>query len=105
MTAKEVLRAAAALVRKGHTKERLACDAYGHEVTPLNSRAVAWCMEGAIRCAAGDPNTTALSGLSDAAWKAVVGLGPVNNILWNDAPERTAEEVALRLEEAARYAR
>ena len=78
----------------GWTQGVYARDANGLEVPARDSRAVCWCAMGAIDAVTGaDPDP----GCAIVALSAIVDEIPD----WNDATERTAEEVATAMEHAA----
>lgn len=101
MTSKQVaniLRKAAALVRKGWCKGSPARDSLGLVVGPLDEDAVEFCAIGAIQRVC-----RALT--ADGAWEARRALREVIGMEiapWNDGIARDAEQVARAFEEAAR---
>ncbi len=93
----DVYKRAAALIRRGHVKGANAANASGHRVSARSDDACAWCLIGAINAASGS-NCALYGDALIAAGRSVPG-----RVLsqWNDAPERTAEEVAAFLESLA----
>lgn len=81
------------LRQKGWCQEHAAIDRDGRPVNVQNSSAVAFCAWGAITACKGhcDPDQ------DDAICELYSDLGSV--VVWNDKPERTAEEVIAKLEE------
>ena len=94
MSLADVLRAAAAKVRRGWTQGEYARNAAGLPVVPASPRAVCWCAGGAIAVCAGS-----WSHRADVADVLVEDVGSV--VAWNDATGRTAEEVATQMERTA----
>ena len=92
MTRKIRLRAAE-LVDQGWCQGVTARDEKGHISWATSLAATSWCMFGALKRAAFE-----LLG-SEEAVAVSDGLG--SNPHWNDAPGRTADEVAARLREMA----
>ena len=92
-----VLRRAAALVRQGWCQGRYAESATGRRVAINSQAAVAWCLDGAVI-----HELEALGCDGYGVWTAINKYG--NTVQFNDAENRTAEEVAALLERAARDA-
>lgn len=89
---------AAALVRKGWTQEAFARDSAGNQVPPDNENACKWCAVGAIEAANMNPGNV------EKALKLFRSHLPAEHnsaVEFNDAPERTAEQVADLMEKAA----
>jgi hypothetical protein len=111
--ATEVLREAAALIEQGWCQKYAARDAFGNETLINDGDDVEWCALGAIDCAA-DRLTSEIADefqignrlqlVKSAETRLckvvkVEGIGAI--VQWNDARDRTAEEVAAALREAA----
>ena len=96
MVAKVLLRAAE-LVEMGHCKDVLALDAVGVETAPENAHAVAWCVVGAIVRASHEVGKHQAL----VPFMAHHGFDVKGMLDWNNAPERTADEVAAALRAAA----
>lgn len=96
-TPAQVLREAAALVEKGHCKGEYARDAQGLKVDRDSPSAVSWCAFGAIARA----NGTLLNDQAVACESALEAVVEDDVQEWNDAPERTAAEVAEAMRKAA----
>lgn len=102
MDEREVLREAARLVRQGWSQGAFARDWKGHTVLVRSFRATNFCAVGAIRYWCGETN-------HDLALRAEQKLlevlrrrdSALTVVKFNDAPGRTADEVAAALEEAA----
>lgn len=108
----KVLRRAAELVEQGHCKHALAVSSqtvFSARCSPLSDKAVAWCVSGAEQRAryevTGAPGSR--EGFMEERLREslnrVLGF-PANSafvIEWNNAPERTADEVAAALRAAA----
>ena len=99
MTPREVLLAAAVLVEHGWTQGAGARGRSGKSVLPLGRSAVCWCAIGAIM-RAGDRDCDQMK----AAEETLLSLLPDHETIaeWNDAPERTQDEVAIMLRLAAK---
>jgi hypothetical protein len=102
MTIAEILRGAAELLSKpgAWTQGAWARQADGGKVLPKDSDAVCWCARGALWHVGGP-----LHGVAEAALEELLPApaqkGRHRIAMWNDASERTAEEVCARLIEAA----
>jgi hypothetical protein len=101
-----ILKRAALLVKRGWCQGAYARDAVGKDISSASNLAVRWCAVGAIRRAAVyEPQEIAKAVQSLAE---LLGLGCTSEpeemeiVCWNDAPERTAAEVARTLRYAAR---
>ena len=105
---RQVLERALALIRLGWTQGLFARDDRGRDVSSCHSRAVCWCLMGAVRRAAFDlwPELGAVTwaGLLDDTTRALVsvvppeqltaGLSPGDQLIgWNDNRQRTVAEV------------
>lgn len=80
-------------VAKGWTQGVLARDETGKEVRPSSPKAVCWCMSGALNAvkpySKGEPATrNAVSNILNSITRPANGY-----VSWNDAPQRTQEEV------------
>lgn len=73
-----------------------AMDFEGVGIDALNPDAVCWCLEGALERCYYDVSSSVESqpNLQRAREKVIDALDEGNIISWNDAPERTFEEVA-----------
>ena len=92
---------AAELVEIGHCKFKQARDADGKEVSPKSSAATSWCLMGAImRAEAEYGDDKPFPGKPHSA-HIERQLRTEYHALWNNAPERTAAEVAAKLREQA----
>jgi hypothetical protein len=94
----EVLRKAAAKVRQGWTQRVSARNALGECVSHASPNAVCWCADGALSVVAPISATDAYVAAIDALG---LEIGQRDFVSWNDAPHRTAEEVASAMERAA----
>lgn len=92
----KVLRQAAELVGRGWCQQASATDVQGFPVMVTDPRAVRWCADGAILA----------TGASGHAWSVLMRvLGSRYTVTeWNDAPERTQQEVIAALLRAAEIA-
>lgn len=98
----QVLLDAAAIVRKGWTQGELAVDANGEFVWATHPKACKWCALGAMTLAVANQNKfVSRKLLKDAVAALSSAVGTRQLSYWNDAPERTAEQVALAMEAAA----
>lgn len=80
-------------VRKGWTQGEYARNSDGKYVLWSDPTAVCWCLDGALMAAyPGVGYSLAINKLRDVA--------PFNIIVWNDAPDRTKQEVIELLERA-----
>jgi len=97
----ETLRKAADLCAKGWTQGVMARDAKGKEVPASSPDAVCWCADGAMLAASGDGGIYRDGHTyrpARAASYSAFGCGPFE---FNDAPNRTADEVIRALRAAA----
>lgn len=93
-TTVEILREARGYVEQGWTQGEDARDEAGDPTPPEGSRAVCWCMSGAcIRADPGSMGTAVNTPIRDA-------IGEYWYVKWNDAPERTKEEVLAAFDRA-----
>ena len=94
---KTIFLRAAELVEQGWTTTTMARDKGGDPVWWDDARAVRFCAMGAVWRASADAGLT----LNDTRWLASLLRESVGNSAsgWNDAPGRTAEEVAAKLRE------
>ncbi len=92
----DALHQAAALVRRGWCQHALAKTAEGKPTSPRAPDAASWCALGAIQKICGGPEDggEVRRSLREVLW-------PMEVSQWNDGLARNAEEVALKLEEAA----
>jgi hypothetical protein len=100
----KILLRAAELVRQGHTKGRLAATALGKACWPQDSGATQWCMTGAVWRAEADygyPLDMGVTALLSSVGRRRPPPGFISWPFWNNAEERTAEQVAQKLEELA----
>lgn len=95
MTPTEILRAARAKVEAGWCQGPCAIDANGEAVGVNDVRACKWCMFGAINCFV-DGYSTAERLLNDV----VVSMGHIGFINFNEAPDRTQQEVLAAFDRA-----
>jgi|SRR5689334_2922527 len=111
-TVPEALEAAARLIERGHCKGAAARDADGGEVYLTSATACSWSAEGAIRMACAYCNWPgALSATDMVLFELADHLRILHGIAenrryrilwdWNDAPERTAAEVAAEMRACA----
>jgi hypothetical protein len=104
MNTAKVLYRAAELVDQGWCQTVTARDAAGRICRPTSARATRWCLMGAVRQAAEEAD------VSRARAQVIIAVAPLFTELglhpaaWNDAPERTADEVAAVLRRAAAWA-
>ena len=105
MTRSVCLRAAE-LVELGWTQGEFACDRADNAVSPTDAQACRWCLEGSLRAAAAELQLSALVLSTIIHWvtrqpgpREAAGLAR-----WNDAPDRTAAEVAALLRRGAEEA-
>lgn len=106
LTVVEVLEGAADLIASGWTKEALARNAEGKTVEPEDDDATCWCLMGATDRAAADGGSPwQVAYQARDIFRQSMG-GELFCIPdWNDAPERTQDEVVAKLREAAAIAR
>lgn len=98
--AAKVLRRAAEIVEQGFCQGHLAVNTEGRYVDELSPTATAWCALGAMCLAAHQVTGSRSNDLG--AWSALNALvQPTLIHEWNNAPERTADEVAQALRDAA----
>jgi hypothetical protein len=99
-THKDTLNRAAALLESSTiawTQRHFARDLTGGHTRPKADNACSWCALGAIKKVAFDGVEA-----DKAIAQVYVSLKPKHSIIaWNDAPERTREEVIVALREAA----
>ena len=88
-----VIEKALELVRKGWCQRASARDASGNSVSPMDTEACCWCLDGAllVACDGMAEYLTASRTVSEA-------LGGKGYIGWNDTPGRTQDEVVSLLE-------
>lgn len=87
------LRIAKGRIEQGWCQGVLARDGHGEEITPNHPAAVAWCAFGAIG--------TKEDALSQADLFLMKAHGPNTDVVsWNDAPERTREDVLALFDKA-----
>lgn len=93
MSVKETLQRAKQYIEQGWTQKANARLAYGKEVNSLAPDAVSWCIGGAIsramRC---DEDY-------QTRWAFSAFVPNKDIVAWNDAPERTKEEVLAKFDE------
>lgn len=96
-TTKDLLRYAATLVMRGWTQGALARAKDGLKCQPEDSTAAEWCAIGAIRRAVDELNVRPARWWIGNACRAL--RVTINNDVaeWNDAPERTRDEVVNAL--------
>ena len=94
----QVLERAAARCERGWCRGVDALDKAGQSVPPESMSATRWCVYGAVHC---DTNDSARFMALDFFASHIRAL--ISH--WNDAPERTQQEVVAALREAARRAR
>jgi hypothetical protein len=95
--AAEILESAAFVIRGGFwTRFNFARNKNGKSVCPLSSSAVCWCGEGAIEAASKNDDPA-----RKLAFRATTDLLGTHLHRFNDAHERTADEVADAMEKAA----
>lgn len=100
MTPAEVLQAAADRVQfGGWTQGTYARDATGDPVAAGSNRAVAWCIQGALKVASSDGSNDYRYGEALRALQR--HLGTIHVTRWSDTPGRTAGEVADAMRQAA----
>lgn len=92
------LRAAAEYVRRGWCQRRRACNSRYAVVDPCDPDAERWCVIGALHAAMGDGLTGTRFDVAANAIQAETGRWLSG---WNDAPERTQQDVIAALEAAA----
>lgn len=83
-TTRDILVKARSLIASGWTRGRLACDARSRCVTYDSDEARSWCALGALSRSAAD-------GATVGKFRAQISGGDIAT--WNDAPERTQEQV------------
>ncbi len=98
-TVRSVLLRAAKLVEKGWAQNGGAFNKKDEGVRPVSRAAVKWCAWGAIYRAVGNDESHLFYDAYAAFRSVVPDSSPIH---WNDAPGRTANEVAVKLREAAR---
>lgn len=99
-TTAAILRDAAALVRRGLAKGVFAKDNQGEPRSAYSAFAAQWCVIGAIQRAAHARSASPAPAIRAVA--CMIGAPTLASMFaWNDAPERTGEDVAKALERAA----
>ena len=98
MMTRKVLRRAAEIVDQGWTQGCEARDAFRNQVPFNDPAAVRWCLGGAVNLAALEAGLKHSRPIFTALMK--VDYSPS---MWNDAPGRTADEVAGLLRRAANH--
>lgn len=88
-----VIEKALELVRRGWCQRASARDAAGNAVSPMDTEACCWCLDGALLVA----TDSALEYLQ-ASVAVSNALGGKGYIGWNDTPGRTQNEVVSLLE-------
>jgi hypothetical protein len=102
-----ILRRAAYLIAEyGHCKRAYARGPEGQPLLPLSPAATSFCAQGALQRAADDLYGRAWWiengwGCCEFALEAVISDRPVAVPLWNDQPERTADDVITAMHRAA----
>ena len=106
-----IFRKAAMLIKKGFTKGSFARNAEQEAVTPHNPSACSFCTMGAIRNASGFHPATPLLNYAESELQRTNKEATGFIAGWNDAPDRTKEEVvgflrncAKRLQKQAKQA-
>ena len=103
VTTRDVLvRAADLLTEFGWCQYANARTANGLSTWYENSEAVSFCLYGAAHRAAADLGLPAMA--ANPILAEALGGSPVELVSWNNAPERTSQEVVARLREAAEKA-
>lgn len=100
ITTADVLKRARRLLERGWCQHQMASDAKGGMCAAGSSRAVAFCARGAIWTSAMalcSPEWHRAAEDAEAAMEPIVG----GMVAWNNAPERTHEEVLQAFDRAA----
>lgn len=90
-TTVEILREARGYIERGWTQGAFARDGDGHKVAFEHPAAGCFCALGAIERAEGGDTSYASGQRARFSLRAVIGSNLIGE--WNDAPERTKEEV------------
>lgn len=92
-TVPTLLREARELIAQGWTQHAFARDAQGEICAASEAVATCWCIRGAVRrvCLTGESSESPLWGKVLHTLSTTLGRGGLAE--WNDAPERTKEEV------------
>ena len=99
----EVYNKAADIVEKGWVQGAFAADEFGNEVSISSSKAVGWCMSGALAFVFGDSIRRAFRSEDYENMVCYLKIGDSLS-LWNDDQDRTKKEVVVFLRRAAERA-
>ena len=100
---RQVLEKAKALVASGWTQGYIAEDPSGHSCCPMSDVACRWCLLGACERAMfdhGHHQKDSWLEMLAVVKRAISASGEISPIAWNDAPERTQQDVLAFLDAA-----
>lgn len=102
MTTIEILKKARELLSDPArwTQNAYARDVTGRGVPPTSSSATCWCLIGALAAAEGSQCGVSFIAVSEKSKAAVDAFNETHLPIWNDAPDRTHNEVLQRFDEA-----